>query len=54
MFNEGLYDIHIKLKNIPFLEPEVPEEVEQHEIVAGQMMCTEVKCLRPVERAGVV
>lgn len=24
VFNEGLYDIHIKLKGIPFLEPEVP------------------------------
>jgi len=54
VFNEGLYDIHIKLKNIPFLEPEVPSLVERHEIVAGQVMSTEVKCLRPVERAGVV
>lgn len=54
VFNEGLYDIHIKLKNIPFLEPEVPSLAERHEIVAGQVMSTEVKCLRPVERAGVV
>eukprot|EP00978_Attheya_sp_CCMP212_P032602 scaffold128088_cov41-Attheya_sp.AAC.3 len=54
VFNEGLYDIHIKLKNIPFLEPEVPTIAEKYEIVAGQVMSTEVKCLRPVERAGVV
>lgn len=54
VFNEGLYDIHIKLKNIPFLEPEVPSIAEKHEIVAGQVMSTDVKCLRPVERAGVV
>jgi len=54
VFNEGLYDIHIKLKNIPFLEPDVPSLAERHEIVAGQAMSTEVKCLRPVERAGVV
>ena len=54
VFNEGLYDIHIKLKNIPFLEPEVPTIAERHEIVAGQVMSAEVKCLRPVERAGVV
>jgi chloride channel 7 len=54
VFNEGLYDIHIKLKNIPFLEPEVPPIAERNEIVAGQVMSTEVKCLRPVERAGVV
>jgi chloride channel 7 len=54
IFNEGLYDIHIQLKNIPFLEADVPGIAERHEIVAGQVMSTEVKCLRPVERAGVV
>lgn len=54
VFNEGLYDIHIHLKNIPFLEPDVPPIAERNEIVAGQVMSTEVKCLRPVERAGVV
>ncbi|KAL7561898.1 hypothetical protein ACA910_014271 [Epithemia clementina (nom. ined.)] len=54
VFNEGLYDIHIHLKNIPFLEPDVPAIAERNEIVAGQVMSTEVKCLRPVERAGVV
>jgi H+/Cl- antiporter ClcA len=54
VFNEGLYDIHIKLKNIPFLEPDVPPIAERNEIVAGQVMSTEVKCLRPVERAGVI
>jgi chloride channel 7 len=54
VFNEGLYDIHIHLKNIPFLESDVPGIAERHEIVAGQVMSTEVKCLRPVERAGVV
>lgn len=53
-FNEGLYDIHIHLKKIPFLEPDVPPIAERNEIVAGQVMSTEVKCLRPVERAGVV
>jgi chloride channel 7 len=54
VFNEGLYDIHIRLNNIPFMEAEVPSIAERHEIVAGQIMSTEVKCLRPVERAGVV
>jgi len=54
VFNEGLYDIHIKLKNIPFLDAEVPSVAEKHEIVAGQVMSTDVKCLRPVERVGVV
>lgn len=54
VFNEGLYDIHINLKKIPFLEPDVPTIAERNEIVAAQVMSTEVKCLRPVERAGVV
>jgi len=54
VFNEGLYDIHIHLKHIPFLEPDVPSVAERNEIVSGQVMSTEVKCLRPVERAGVV
>ena len=54
VFNEGLYDIHIHLKHIPFLEADVPAIAERNEIVAGQVMSTEVKCLRPVERAGVV
>mmetsp|Transcript_15883 Transcript_15883/g.35760 ORF Transcript_15883/g.35760 Transcript_15883/m.35760 type:complete len:511 (-) Transcript_15883:28-1560(-) len=54
VFNEGLYDIHIQLRKIPFLEAEVPSLAEHHEIVAGQVMSTDVKCLRPVERAGVV
>jgi len=54
VFNEGLYDIHIQLRKIPFLEAEVPALAEHHEIVAGQVMSTDVKCLRPVERAGVV
>jgi hypothetical protein len=53
VFNEGLYDIPIKkLKNIPFLDPDVPPIAEKNEIVAGQVMSTEVKCLRPVEHAG--
>ena len=52
--SSGLYDIHIHLKHIPFLEPEVPTIAERHEIVAGQVMSTEVKCLRPVERVGIV
>ena len=54
VFNEGLYDIHIHLKKIPFMEADVPPIAERYEIVAGQVMSTEVKCLRPVERAGVV
>ena len=38
VFNEGLYDIHIHLKHIPFLEEDVPTIAERYEIVAGQVM----------------
>ena len=54
VFNEGLYDIHIHLNSIPFMQAEVPSIAEWHEIVVGQVMSTEVKCLHPVECAGVV
>ena len=42
------------LKKYPLLEQDVPSLAERHEIVAGQAMTAEVKCLRPVERVGVV
>ena len=54
VFNEGLYDIHIHLKRIPFMDQDVPEIAEHHEIVANQVMSTDVKCIRPVERVGVI
>ncbi|GMI01596.1 hypothetical protein TrVE_jg9812 [Triparma verrucosa] len=54
VFNEGLYDIHIHLKRIPFLEQDAPEICEHHEIVANQVMSSDVKCIRPVERVGVI
>jgi chloride channel 7 len=36
------------------MEAEVPSIAKRHEIVARQVMSIKVKCLRPVERAGVV
>ena len=54
VFNEGLYDIHIHLKKIHFLEPEVPSIAECHEIDAAHAMSTNVKCLHPVESVGAV
>mmetsp|Transcript_3666 Transcript_3666/g.5472 ORF Transcript_3666/g.5472 Transcript_3666/m.5472 type:complete len:899 (-) Transcript_3666:97-2793(-) len=54
VFNESLDDIKIRLRNIPFLDEDVPAIAERYEIVAGQVMSTDVKCLRPVERAGIV
>lgn len=54
LFNEGLYDIHIHLKKIHFLEADVPSIAEKREIDAAHAMSTNIKCLRPVERVGVV
>jgi len=54
LFNEGIYDATIHIKHYPLLEQEVPGVAERHEIVAGQAMTSAVKCLRPVERVGVV
>jgi chloride channel 7 len=54
VFNDGLDDIKIRLRNIPFLDEDVPAIGERYEIVAGQVMSTDVKCLRPVEHAGIV
>lgn len=54
LFNEGIYDATIHIKKYPLLEQEVPGVAERHEIVAGQAMTSAVKCLRPVERVGVV
>jgi chloride channel 7 len=54
VFGESCYDILIHLKHIPFLEADVPSIVDKHDMVAGQVMNTDVKCLQPVERVGVV
>eukprot|EP00611_Tribonema_gayanum_P016725 TRINITY_DN2911_c0_g2_i4.p1 TRINITY_DN2911_c0_g2~~TRINITY_DN2911_c0_g2_i4.p1 ORF type:complete len:839 (-),score=229.88 TRINITY_DN2911_c0_g2_i4:151-2667(-) len=54
VFNEGLYDIHIRLKRLPFLEDELPALAAKGEVTAGQIMTTTVKCLRPIERVGYV
>jgi chloride channel 7 len=54
VFNESCYDMLIHLKHIPFLEADVPSIVDKHDMVAGQVMNTDVKCLQPVERVGVV
>mmetsp|Transcript_13555 Transcript_13555/g.13756 ORF Transcript_13555/g.13756 Transcript_13555/m.13756 type:complete len:121 (-) Transcript_13555:107-469(-) len=55
VFNEGLDNIHIKLRSVPFLEEEVPAIAERYKSVTGQVMSkTNIKCLRPVEQAGVM
>lgn len=50
LFNEGLYDIHIHLKHIPFLEWDPPAFFRLLE--ARHIMTPDPKVLRQVERAG--
>merc|ERR1719183_653516 len=52
IFNEGLYDIHIHLKKIPFLEKDAPRHVEC--LLVNQVMATNVKSLRMIEKVSVV
>ncbi|DAZ95794.1 TPA: hypothetical protein N0F65_009190 [Lagenidium giganteum] len=51
-FTEGLYHIHIHLRHIPFLDWSPP--ARGFFLRAGQVMTPNPKCLRVVERAGVV
>jgi chloride channel 7 len=54
IFNEGIYELGIHLKHIPFLEPEIPKVVDKQDLTVRQVMCSDVKVVRLVERAGVV
>lgn len=50
-FNEGLYDIHIRLRNLPYLDDELNA---QDDMTASQVMSRDVKCFRPFEKVGFV
>lgn len=50
LFNEGLYDIVVRLKAIPFLEWEPPRIMKQLE--ARHVMASPLVCLQEVERVG--
>jgi len=54
VFNESLYDIHIHLKHVPFLDEEAPFMARMNDMAAHQIMSPDVKCLRPVEKVGVI
>ncbi|CAM9634919.1 unnamed protein product [Chrysoparadoxa australica] len=54
IFNEGLYDIHIKLREFPFLEDELAPFAQMYDMTASQAMSKEVVCFRPIEKVGVV
>jgi len=49
-----MYDMIIHMMKIPFLEPHCPKEAKVSQIRTSDIMSTNVKTLRPVERVGVV
>mmetsp|Transcript_31009 Transcript_31009/g.40954 ORF Transcript_31009/g.40954 Transcript_31009/m.40954 type:complete len:814 (+) Transcript_31009:234-2675(+) len=54
VFNESLYDMHIHMRHVPFLEEEAPFMARMNDMCANQIMSVDVKCLRPVEKVGVI
>ncbi|RHY27541.1 hypothetical protein DYB32_006707, partial [Aphanomyces invadans] len=51
-FNHGIYDIHIHLRQLPFLDWDPP--VEGSRMRVKHVMTRHPKCLRTVERAGLI
>ncbi|XP_013862373.1 H(+)/Cl(-) exchange transporter 7 [Austrofundulus limnaeus] len=51
-FQEGLYDIHIKLQSVPFLHWEAP--ATSHWLTAREVMSSPVTCLNQVEKVGTI
>ncbi|KAH9104375.1 hypothetical protein AeMF1_019531 [Aphanomyces euteiches] len=51
-FNHGIYDIHIHLRHLPFLDWDPP--VEGLRMRVKHVMTRHPKCLRTVERAGLI
>uniref|UniRef100_A0A8C5H579 Chloride channel protein n=1 Tax=Gouania willdenowi TaxID=441366 RepID=A0A8C5H579_GOUWI len=51
-FQEGLYDIHIKLQSVPFLHWEAP--ATSHWLTAREVMSSPVTCLNKIEKVGTI
>ncbi|KDO24809.1 hypothetical protein SPRG_09642 [Saprolegnia parasitica CBS 223.65] len=51
-FNHGIYDIHIHLRHIPFLDWDPP--LQGSHLRVKHVMTRHPKCLRTVERAGAI
>ncbi|GIX72547.1 hypothetical protein CEXT_466571 [Caerostris extrusa] len=52
IFNEGLYDCHIQLASVPFLEWEPPHF--SYTIFANEIMSYPVVCLKCIEKVGFI
>ncbi|XP_027897993.1 H(+)/Cl(-) exchange transporter 7 isoform X2 [Xiphophorus couchianus] len=51
-FQEGLYDLHIKLGSVPFLHGEAP--ATSHWLTAREVMSSPVTCLNRIEKVGTI
>ncbi len=51
-FNEGIYDMHIRLHHVPFLEPHCPKEARITDLRVGEVMAMEPQFLRPIEQVS--
>ncbi|KAM4531859.1 H(+)/Cl(-) exchange transporter 7 isoform 1-T1 [Odontesthes bonariensis] len=51
-FQEGLYDIHIKLQSVPFLHWDAP--ATSHWLTAREVMSSPVTCLNRIEKVGTI
>ncbi len=52
IFNEGLYEIHIRLRQLPFLDETLPLFAKKYDMTASQVMSRKIVCLKPTETAG--
>ncbi len=52
IFNEGLYEIHIHLRKLPFLGDELPSIAKKYDMTASQVMSRKIVCLQAVETVG--
>ncbi len=52
IFNEGLYEIHIHLRKLPFLDDELPLFAKKYDMTASQVMSRKIVCLQSIETAG--
>ena len=52
VFNHGLYDIHIRLKRLPYLEEDVPHVAAERSAAAAQVMRADPVSFPPLARVG--
>eukprot|EP00624_Nannochloropsis_granulata_P007624 evm.model.NODE_8754_length_5386_cov_18.327702.2 len=53
-FNESIYHMHIHLHQIPFLEPQCPNEARVHDLRVCEIMASDPQFLRPESNVGMI